>query len=148
MSFWLCFVVDCHSTRSEKLPFFQKRILKIRGTRLGAYARDKLNEQTPLPHFCLKVVCKNGGRIFENLRYPYFLVRARCALKPGCLYSLDWTTGLRSVRCQGLNHTHPRMRRMDTCTLTNNFMKWGAIEQEARSFRILLSRSIKFLLIV
>ena len=26
-------------------------------------------EQTPPPHFCLKVVCKKGGHIFMNLRY-------------------------------------------------------------------------------
>ena len=26
-------------------------------------------EETPRPHFCLKVVCKKGGHIFMNLRY-------------------------------------------------------------------------------
>ena len=31
-------------------------------------------EQTPPPHFCLKVVCKKGGHVFRSLRYHYWIV--------------------------------------------------------------------------
>ena len=67
------------STRSEKLPFFQKamvvvmiinlvRIKDCEELRAGAYmyARDKLNIRANAPSFCLKVVCKRGG-IFSGV---------------------------------------------------------------------------------
>ena len=71
------------STRSVKLPFFQKAVAVVVivdfactqdyvEVRKGAYAQDELNIRPNAPsHFCLKVrsVHKGGGRIVGSLRY-------------------------------------------------------------------------------
>ena len=35
------------------------------------YEMKLIFEQMPTPHFCLKVVCKRGGRIFGSLRHAF-----------------------------------------------------------------------------
>ena len=63
-------LLTSHSTCSAKLLSFQKA-MAVAVIVLFKTARIKTNwlfEQTPPPHFCLKVVCKKG-RIFGNLRY-------------------------------------------------------------------------------
>ena len=35
----------------------------------GMHETNWIFKQTPLPHFCLKVVCKKGGRMFGSLWY-------------------------------------------------------------------------------
>ena len=94
-----------NSTRSAKLPFFQKAEAVVvivefariqdyeNGVRGRMHETNRIFEQTSPPHFCLKVVCKKEG-VFSGAYSTRIVLTGRrppknICMAQGCLFGIE-----------------------------------------------------------